>query len=151
MQDVFGCAFDISGDKPNQAVDAWNKLCHAFLSHSAETPTHLGNLLAADPDNVLGLCAKGFFMLLAGRKECLSAVDTAVAKVSEIEKRRGFLPPREAAYVESLKLAHKGQWYLAAKVLEGVFESEAHDAMAFKLVHVCASCWGIVLVFALQA
>lgn len=135
MQDIFGCEFDVDGDKPNQALDAWNKLCHAFLSHSAETPTHLGNLLAADADNVLGLCSKGFFMLLAGRKECLPAVDTAVAKVSDIEKRRGFLPPREAAYVESLKLAHKGQWYLAAKVLEGVFESEAHDAMAFKLVH----------------
>jgi len=135
MQDIFGCEFDVSGSKPDQALDAWNKLCHAFLSHSAETPTHLGNLLVADPDNVLGHASKGFFMLLAGRSECLPAVDTAVKTIEKIVKKRGTLPRREMAYFEALKLAHGGQWFLAAKMLENIFEYEAHDAMAFKMVH----------------
>lgn len=135
MQDKFGCKIEISGANADAGLAAWDGLCHAFLSHSAATPTFLGALFEADPDNVLGLATKGFFMILAGRKEVLVGANKAYQKAAEILDERGSLPRREMDYVSALKLALSGQWARAAIILDAVGEYEPHDAMAFKLAH----------------
>lgn len=135
MQDRFGCEIKVSGANAEAALAAWDGLCHAFLAHSAATPTFLGALFEADPENVLGLASKGFFMILAGRKEVLVGANNAYLKAASILEEHGSLPRREMDYLTALKLALSGQWARAAIILDAVGEYEPHDAMAFKLAH----------------
>lgn len=135
MYDIFGCETDVNGVDKKATLSAWNDLCHAFLSHSAATPTCLSCLFEADPDNVLGHVSKGFFMLLAGRSECLPTVNSCIVRAEQILTERGTLPRREMDYLTALHYAKGGQWTRAANILESISEYEPHDAMAFKLAH----------------
>ncbi|MEM8838285.1 MAG: tetratricopeptide repeat protein, partial [Pseudomonadota bacterium] len=125
---------EIGGKDENAALQAWDGLCHAFLTHGSATPTHLGALLENDPDNILGLSCKGFFMILLGRAELLEEADAALRKIDQVAARRGSFARRETDYVNALRLARRGQWARAADLLESVNEYAVHDAMAFKIV-----------------
>ncbi len=135
MQDLFGCEIRVSGAEKEKALAAWNGLAHAFLAHSAATPTHLNALLESDPENVLGLCCKGFFMVLAGRREVLKLLDESLEKAESILAQYGALPRREMDYLTALRFAKNGQWSRAAIILDNIADYEPHDAMAVKLVH----------------
>lgn len=135
MHDKFGCKIEISGPHQEKALAAWDSLCHAFLTHSAATPTHLGALLESDPDNVLALASKGLFMIIAGRREVLAGARNALLRASAVLEQRGNLPRREMDYLAALRLAEGGQWARAAIILDSIGDYEPHDAMAFKLAH----------------
>ena len=65
LRDAYG--YDLTLEDP-AAAQHWNATAVAFLAHSAATPAHLGETLNAAPDFALAHAAKGFFMLLLGRR-----------------------------------------------------------------------------------
>ena len=59
------------------AVDAWDKMCMAFLAHGATTPVHLGKLLEKAPDYAAAYSVKGLFYVLLGRLELMDEARSA--------------------------------------------------------------------------
>ncbi|MEL6479304.1 MAG: tetratricopeptide repeat protein, partial [Pseudomonadota bacterium] len=94
----------------------WDRMVQAFLSHSAETPAHLGKVLEQDPDFALAWAAKGLFYLLLGRSELVPVARDALAEARRAEALTGPTV-RERAYTEALAAYLAGRPSLAAEML----------------------------------
>lgn len=115
-----------------EAIEPWNRTMRAFLSHCASTPAHLAETLKADPGFALAHAAKGFFMLLLGRRELRPAAQEAFETA---RAARGGLTPREQAYVDGLGLYLQGKMGPAADLLDAALRDHPRDALLVKLVH----------------
>ena len=82
------------------SVNDWNATVRAFLAHSAATPTHLGAVLAANPDFAMAQAVRGLFCMLLGRREMVATAAEAclLAKAG----RATFV--RERAFVTALQV-----------------------------------------------
>lgn len=127
MDDNFGYHITTTS---RAAHDAWNRTVHAFLSHSAETPSHLAEVLRLDPDCTLAHACRGLFSLLLGRREL---VDTARACLTKA--RTDGVTRREALYVHALAEWLAGWPSKAVHAIEAVLERHPEDALAMKLGH----------------
>ncbi|MCI4661683.1 MAG: tetratricopeptide repeat protein [Neomegalonema sp.] len=131
--DAFGYEMSLEASaNQSAAIDAWNKTVHAFLAHSAQTPVYLGQTLELAPDFALAHAAKGFFMLLLGRRELVPAAQEAWATAAT---QTGELTAREQAYIDALKLYLGGSLAQAASRLDAVLKTHPGDALLLKLVH----------------
>lgn len=129
--DRHGCTVQLDSAA---ALDAWNGLNHAFLSHGAQTPVFLTRLAEEAPGFALGEACKGLFMLLLGRRELVAVADTALANARAATAETGA-DPRTDAYIEALALYLGGKLYAAADRLDVWMATAPHDALAVKLIH----------------
>ncbi|MEO1291713.1 MAG: tetratricopeptide repeat protein [Pseudomonadota bacterium] len=127
--DAFGYELTIEDAR---AVADWDATVHAFLSHAASTPVHLGNTLKAAPHFALAHAAKGFFMLLLGRREL---IETAREAYQTAARQSGSVTKREQAYIDGLKLYLDGAMTAAADRLDTALREYPRDALLLKLVH----------------
>ncbi|MEO1504826.1 MAG: tetratricopeptide repeat protein [Pseudomonadota bacterium] len=131
--DAFG--YETTFDSPEhaeQTLTSWNATARAFLSHAANTPVHLSDTLKLTPDFALAQLAKGYFMLLLGRRELIPAAQEAYDAVTPLVPA---LTPREKAYHDGLGLYLAGRMGPAADVLDAALRAHPHDALLAKLVH----------------
>ncbi len=126
--DAFG--YDLTTDSPD-AVVAWDKTVSAFFAHAAATPNHLADTLTADADFAMAHLAKGFFMLLLGRRELVDTARDAHATAAGIIANGGTA--RERGYMEALALYLAGDMRAAAERLDAVLRSFPRDGFALKL------------------
>ncbi len=105
-----------------------------FLAHSAETPTHLAACLAADPELVMGHCAKGFFMKLLARNELAPVACQALAQAKAGLETRGGTR-RERDYVRALERLVVDDMTGAAEQLDRILDDSPTDALAIKINH----------------
>ena len=70
LHDVCTVPSACPGAKP---LDDWNAMIRAFLAHGAETPTHLGSVLEAEPGFAMAHAAKSLFSMMMGRRELVEA------------------------------------------------------------------------------
>jgi len=116
------------------ARDAWNAVVHGFLAHSARTPDHLQTVLDLAPDFALARIARGFALLMLGRKEMDRAAARICAEVARLD-RSGALDARERVYAAALRDWVKGRPTAAAARLEEAHRLWPGDALAMKLAH----------------
>ena len=126
--DAFG--YDLTTDSP-AAVDAWDRTVAAFFAHAAATPQHLADTMAADADLAMAHLAKGFFMLLLGRRELVETAREAHDTATRI--MAGDATPRERGYGEALALYLAGDMGGCAEGLDRVLRDYPRDGFALKL------------------
>lgn len=129
--DAFGYPLTLSN---KTALDPWNATVQAFLAHDAATPAHLAKTLAADPDLALAHMAKGFFMLLLGRRELVETANTAHRDAAAIAAAGGATE-RERVYLGALGAYLAGDLHAAADRLDAALGRYRRDALMMKLVH----------------
>ena len=111
------------------SLNDWNATIRAFLGHSATTPTHLGAVLAANPDFAMAQALRGLFCMLLGRREMVATATEAFA----IAKKGRAIHPREQAMIAALQSWLNGHPTQAIAVLEGILLANPADTMAMKL------------------
>ncbi len=110
----------------------WADASMAFLAHAAILPEKLAAIFALDPEFPLAHIAKGYFMLLLGRRELDAEAASAYARVAPARER---LTRREQAYLEGLRLYLDGRILAAADVLDAELARSPADAVLVKLSH----------------
>ena len=126
MQDV--CYGDTSLQDAASLND-WNATIRAFLGHGSATPTHLGAVLAANPDFAMAQALRGLFCMLLGRREM---VVTAFEALTLAQAGRADYP-RERAFVTALQLWLNGHPTRAIESLETILRANPADTLAMKL------------------
>lgn len=111
------------------SLDAWNATIRGFLGHSAVTPTHLGAVLAANPDFAMAQALRGLFCMLLGRREMVATATEALA----LAKKGNAAHPREQAMIAALQCWLNGHPSQAIALLEGILLANPADTMAMKL------------------
>lgn len=117
---------------PALAIESWNRTVNAFLAHAAATPTHLAATLDAAPRFALAHAAKGYFMLLLGRREL---IPTAREGYEAALPERGAVTDRERALIDGLGLYLEGRLTAAGDLLDAALRRHPGDALLMKLVH----------------
>lgn len=130
LQDVFG--YDLTLSNP-AALAPWNATMQAFLAHGAATPVELAKTLELAPDFALAHTAKGFFMLLLGRRELTQTAREAHAEATSLMS--GGANERERGYLGALTHYLGGDMQGAAAALGTLLKSYPRDALALKLNH----------------
>jgi tetratricopeptide (TPR) repeat protein len=116
------------------AIGHWDELVEQFLSHGRATPSALTALLAADPDCLMGWCAKGLFSLLLARGELVSVAADALSRARLSQRERGA-SRREQLYIDALAAAVDGRLGDAVATFEQGLDSDPGDSFAAKLSH----------------
>jgi len=135
LKEGSGMKFDIC-DGPisittDAALDHWNKMVKAFLSHSAETPNHLGAVLRAEPDLSMAHAAKGLFTIMLGRAEIMPTVKEAYQAA-----RRGTMQNRrEQLWTEALGEWLQGRPSGAIAKMEEILLDNPRDTLTAKVSH----------------
>ncbi len=92
---------DLSGmptSLPSGSIEAWNRVIHGILSHSATTGPDLNAVLEPCPDFALGQALRGLSCLLLARSEMVPVAREAHA----LARAAPSATPRETAFVEAL-------------------------------------------------
>ena len=131
QHDAFGLTLATASP---EAAAAWDRTVFAFLAHGAATPEHLAATLDADPGFGLAHLAKGFFLLLLGRRELVETAREARATAAAIHAR-GDACARERDYALALDAYLAGDLALSADRLDVALAARPADALALKLVH----------------
>ena len=111
------------------SLNDWNATIRAFLAHGAATPTHLGAVLAANPDFGMAQALRGLFCMLLGRREMVGTATEALA----LAKKGRAAYPREQAMITALQSWLNGHPTHAIAALETILLANPADTMAMKL------------------
>lgn len=130
-QDVYGCDVTVSN---SNALLAWNKTLHGFLTHSASTGITLGETLELEPEFSLAQSCKGLFSLLLGRKELIEVATEAFSTAKASDKQNP-VSQRERHFINALEYWLQGSLRGAINEMEAVLVKWPHDPLAMKLSH----------------
>lgn len=111
------------------SLNDWNATIRAFLAHGSATPTHLGAVLAANPDFAMAQAVRGLFCMLLGRREMVSTAAEALALAKA--GRADHL--RESTFVMALQSWLNGHPTHAIAALESILAANPADTLAMKL------------------
>lgn len=117
-----------------EALDEWNGMITAFLSHGTATPTHLGALLKHAPDFAMGHAAKGLFSLMLGRAEMLRTAQEAAVD-AHAALARVPAGAREILWVEALDHWLSGSPSGAIDAMERCLRLQPADTISAKVSH----------------
>jgi hypothetical protein len=126
MKDV--CYGDTSL-KDAASLNDWNATIRAFLAHGSTTPTHLGAVLAANPDFAMAQAVRGLFCMLLGRREMVTTATEALA----LAKTGRANHPRELSFITALELWLNGHPTRSIAALETILLANPADTLAMKL------------------
>jgi hypothetical protein len=115
-----------------EAAAAFDRTLDGFLKYRTDTPQHLKQALAADPQFGLAHCLQGYFGML-GFKEAL--VPRAADAARKALQWSASATPRELAHVEALEAWIAGDLDRMLAVWEGILAQHPHDVLAFRLAH----------------
>ncbi len=133
VADQFGLTLTLGPSvDPARAAQAWDRTVTAFLAHAAATPAHLAETLEAAPSFALAHAAKGYFMLLLGRREL---IPTAREAYQAAAPERAAVTDRERAVIDGLGLYLDGRLTAAGDLLDQTLRRYPGDALLMKLVH----------------
>lgn len=111
------------------SLNDWNATIRAFLSHGSTTPTHLGAVLAANPDFAMAQALRGLFCMLLGRREMVVTATEALALA-----RAGRADhPREKALISALQSWLNGHPTQSIAAFETILLANPADTLAMKL------------------
>ena len=118
----------------SEAVRHYDDFAIRFLAHGSDSPEPLKLAMDADPDLLLGHCARGFCSMILGRNELKAAARGSLAEARRSLKLRGGTS-RERAYVDALAAFCDGWFHQAADILAESLRSAPLDGYGAKLVH----------------
>ncbi|MGX9355558.1 tetratricopeptide repeat protein [Roseobacteraceae bacterium S113] len=127
------CTCETSLTHP-QAVEAWNGVILAVLSHGTTAPVHLGRLLELAPGFAMAHALKGLSALMLGRRELVSAAHGALADAKTALAQGGALP-RERLWVQALEDWLGGHLQGAVARMEAALALNPADTISMKLSH----------------
>ncbi|MDJ0614133.1 MAG: tetratricopeptide repeat protein [Rhizobiaceae bacterium] len=130
-QDRYGCDVTIAN---REALAAWNKTLHGFLSHAASTGPSLGETIEHDPNFALAHACKGLFSLLLGRRELDETIHSAL-KSAKASDQENPVTERERHYISALDAWVNGKQSVAINEMELVLQKWPHDPLAMKMSH----------------
>jgi len=119
------------------AVTAWNSAVFDFLEARLSLGEQIKASLAADPDFVLALCFRGYFLMQ------LSSVSTAgkvAGIISQAQEHASDATLREQMHVRALEYWSQGQVSQTRKIWEDILVEAPRDLLALRLHHF-ASFW----------
>lgn len=129
QDDAFGLT--LSTDSKDAAA-AWNKAVPDFLEYRLTTGNHIKAALEADPDFVMGLCFRGYFLMQLGT----TAVAGKVREVlGEAKARLEAATPRERRHVVALEHWLNGRPGEACREWEAILVEAPTDFIALRLHH----------------
>jgi tetratricopeptide (TPR) repeat protein len=115
-----------------EAVAAFDETIRSNLEYRLGTAKSLKQVLATDPDFVMGQCLKGYLLTLFGS----TAYDEAIRDCLEFcEGRLDGLTPRETAHVAALKVLARGDLRQADLIWNGILVEHPRDLLALRLQH----------------
>jgi len=127
------CACQVSLTDP-AAVEAWDGVIHAILSHGQAAPVHLGNLLHRAPGFAMGYAVKGLSALMMSRRE-LVAVAQDANRQAKAALRAGGATGRERLWCRALDGWLQGDPGRAIAAMEAAMRLNPADTLSMKLSH----------------
>ncbi len=118
------------------AVDHFDNTVSLFLAHSKKTPEALGLTLAADPQMLLALIAKGFFYKMLAKVETDPVALEALFKAKLSVRERGA-NHRESELLTALEEWCYGNLDKAIARLDALLDDYPLDALSVKITHAC--------------
>ena len=103
-----------------------------YLDYRAGVGDAIKQMLAADPDFVMGHCFKGYLFNLFGTSAVQPKIDESLAAA---EAGGGGVTSREAAHVAALKAWSRGDLGSACAIWNGILLDHPHDLLALRLQH----------------
>ncbi|MEO3415812.1 tetratricopeptide repeat protein [Roseovarius sp. CAU 1744] len=131
LHDVCTCAVSLT--RPD-TLDDWNAMISAFLAHGAETPTHLGKVLEAEPGFAMAHAAKSLFSLMMGRRELVDAARQANAD-AQGALAAGGATQRERLWCQASDAWVKGSPSAAIARMEEAMALNPADTISMKVSH----------------
>ncbi len=126
---MFDVCFGDTSLQDAASLNDWNATIRAFLAHGSTTPTHLGAVLAANPDFAMAQAVRGIFCMLLGRREMVATARDALA----LAKAGRADHPREQAFITALQVWLNGHPTHAIAAFEGILDANPADTLAMKL------------------
>ncbi|MGC1497010.1 MAG: tetratricopeptide repeat protein [Sulfitobacter sp.] len=120
--------------KTDAAVASWNDMIRAFLAHQATTPQHLGAVLSAEPDFVMGHAARGLFSLMMGRSELWQVAEDA-RTAAHAACAAGSITSREQGWLTALDRWLTDSPTGAIAAIEDVLSAHPNDTLSAKVSH----------------
>ncbi|MBL8675474.1 MAG: tetratricopeptide repeat protein [Rhodospirillales bacterium] len=114
------------------AADALNRAILGYLKYRLDTPTHLAQALAADPDCALAQCLKGHFAMLSYKRANVAAAREAA---DAARAAAAGATPRERAHVAALDQWIAGDLDAALATWEAILADHPVDVLALRLSH----------------
>lgn len=111
------------------AVSAYDALLDAFARFSTALHMALAGLLAADAELPMAHCARGYLMLLAGKRELVAAAQAE----SDWLGRAPTLNPWESLHGDALRYWLRGDAIAAAATWEAILDTWPADFLALRL------------------
>ncbi len=117
-----------------EALEHWNKLILAVLSHGKAAPTHLNALMELEPNFAMGHATRGLFCLMLAKSELISVASQAYKTAKEMQSKVS-VSQREAAWIDALGLWLSGQPKQAIQTIEQILMLNPEDTFSLKLSH----------------
>ena len=114
------------------AADALDRTVRAYLKYRVDTPAHLADMLAADPEFGFAHCVKGYLSMLSVK---LASVPAARDAARDARRWVAGASARERAHVDALDAWIAGDIDRALAVWEDILAVHPADVFAFRLVH----------------
>ena len=114
------------------AVAGLSETMSQYLDYRAGVGDAIKQMLAADPDFVMGHCIKGYLFNLFGTSAVQPKIDESLAAA---EAGVGGVTRREAAHVAALKAWSRGDLGSACAIWNGILVDHPHDLLALRLQH----------------
>ena len=115
-----------------EAAEAFNAAVRDYLEYRLSAGERVKRALAADPDFVMGLCLRGYFMLLIGSN---AAVPAARKALDQAKKNAASVSQREQMHVAALAAWCDGNTPSACDVWEQIVAEFPTDLLALRLHH----------------
>ncbi|MEM1374723.1 MAG: tetratricopeptide repeat protein [Pseudomonadota bacterium] len=131
LQDL--CTCDVSLTDP-EAVEAWNGVVHAILSHGQTAGAHLGRLLELEPDFAMGHAIKGLSALMLARRELIEPARAANQAARTALDLGGALE-RERLWCLALDHWLAGHPERSVACMEDALKLNPADTISMKLSH----------------
>lgn len=117
-----------------EALQDWNGMVIAFLSHGTETPTRLGAVLEREPDFAMGHAARGIFSMMLGRREMIDTARSAL-KSARYSAPATAHTLRERGWITALELWLAGRPSGAISEMEKILAQNPDDTLSMKVSH----------------
>ncbi len=116
------------------AVDHWNGMVKAFLSHGTTAPKHLKALIETAPEFAMAHAAKGLFAMMMGRRELIGVAQEAYTNAVAILAKFGATH-RERLWIDALGVWLAAKPTAAIQCMEQAMRLNPADTMSLKVSH----------------
>ncbi len=112
-----------------EALDAYEALLAAYARFSTALPSALAHLLAVAPALPMAHCARGYLMLLGGKRELVAHAEAESAWLHATPE----LTPWESLHCDALRYWLRGDAIAAAATWEAILDIWPHDFLSLRL------------------